>query len=95
MPSENILYRGFAIKQNDYGTFNVPTINCFSTPTVESAKAAIDRYEERKAEHLKTAVREVQMLLPGDIGALRQIADQGYTYAAVPVAGAVNWGGLR
>ena len=34
-----------------------------------------------------------QRLLPGDIGALRQMADEGYTYAASPISGGVNWGG--
>ncbi len=37
-------YHGFDIEGNEYRWFNVPCINCWSTPTIESAKAAIDRY---------------------------------------------------
>jgi hypothetical protein len=40
-------YHGFEIEQNECGFFNVPFINCFSTPTVLSAKKAIDAYAVR------------------------------------------------
>lgn len=39
-----MIYKGFTIKQNEYGTFSVPVINCFATPTIKTAQAAIDRY---------------------------------------------------
>lgn len=37
-------YRGFTIKTNEYGSFNVPTINCWCTSSLQYAKDAIDRY---------------------------------------------------
>lgn len=36
-------YKGVDIFINEYGWFNVPLINCWSTPSVDSAKRAIDR----------------------------------------------------
>jgi hypothetical protein len=79
MPSEKPLYpfpkpvgsyRGFTIERNNCGFFNVPVINCWSSSSVDSAMRAIDAYEVRKAEHLKTAVREVQLILPPYQGVL-------------------------
>jgi hypothetical protein len=37
-------YHGFTIERNRYGWFNVAAINCWSTPTIESAKRAIDAF---------------------------------------------------
>ncbi len=36
------LYKGVEIVSNEFGWFNVPLINCWSTPTIETAKRAID-----------------------------------------------------
>jgi hypothetical protein len=53
MTNETITYKTFKIEKNQYGFFNVRTINCFASPTIESAKKAIDSYiadrEFRKA----------------------------------------------
>jgi hypothetical protein len=49
-------YKGFTIERNECGFFNIPTINCFSSPSVESARRAIEAYEARKAE--KKSARE-------------------------------------
>jgi hypothetical protein len=43
------LYKGFEIVRNEFGTFNVSTINCFATPSVTSAMKAIDAYEWKAA----------------------------------------------
>ena len=40
-------YRGWPIYLNEYGWFNVPGTNTFSAKTIESAKKAIDAYEQK------------------------------------------------
>ncbi len=49
-------HNGFEIKKNEYGWFNVPSINCFSSPTVNSAKMAIDSYVERRDQKVQEDV---------------------------------------
>ena len=40
-------HRGYTIVRNEYGYFNVPAINCWATPTIASAKRAIDTHLTR------------------------------------------------
>ena len=47
MTTQTEKYNGFTIEQNCYGWFNVTAINCFSTPSVDSAKRAIDAYRAK------------------------------------------------
>lgn len=42
-----MIYHGFRIEENSYGSYNASGVNCFSTPTIENAQRAIDAYRER------------------------------------------------
>jgi hypothetical protein len=57
-PAEAHNYRGFLIVRNDCGSYNVSAINCFSTPSLKTAKAAIDRalYERATAHYARVQV---------------------------------------
>lgn len=51
-------YRAFRVIQSEYGSFNVPAINCFGASSVEDAHRAIDasiaRSESRNLTWFKT-----------------------------------------
>lgn len=41
------MYRGYEITRNEYGTYNVSTINCIGAETFLDATHAIDAHIER------------------------------------------------
>ncbi len=61
-------YHGFEIEENACKWFNVKAINCWSSPTIASAKAAIDRYAAKNDLCEHGVPRKTQQPVCGCVG---------------------------